>query len=91
MTEMGTTGRQHPTTAIISLVMGIIGLVALPVIGSIIALVTGYQSRNEAAERPDVYTDDLGRVGRILGWVGLGLSLLGLLIAALVIMLVLSF
>lgn len=91
MTSTPMTGRQHPTSAIVALVMGIIGLVALPLIGPIIALIAGYQSRNEVAERPDVYTDDLGRVGRILGWIGLGLALFGILIAVAALALVFSF
>ena len=70
---------EHPTPAIVSVVMGILGLVGLPLIGAVLALVFGSMSRTQAREHPDLYTDDLGRVGRILGWVGLGLALLGLL------------
>jgi hypothetical protein len=72
--------RQHPTAGIVSLVMGILGLIGLWLIGPILALVFGYQSRNVAAREPQVYSDDLGRVGRILGWIGLALSLFGLLV-----------
>jgi hypothetical protein len=71
---------QHPPSAVVSLVMGILGLVGLPVLGSILALVFGHTSRRQAEARPELYTDDLGRIGRILGWVGLGLVLLGLLV-----------
>jgi hypothetical protein len=60
--------------------MGILGLIGLPLLGSILALVFGHQSRRQAAAQPEVYSDDLGRIGRILGWVGLGLVLLGLLV-----------
>jgi hypothetical protein len=73
------TQRQHPTSGIVALVMGIVGLVALPLIGPIIALVFGYQSRREAQVRPDLYSDDFGRVGRILGWIGLALAAVGIL------------
>ena len=42
---------------------------------SLRALVAGYRSRNEAAANPAL-SDDLGRVGRILGWIGLAIALL---------------
>lgn len=74
----------HPTSGVLALVMGILGLTALPLIGSILALVFGAQSRNEAAQHPQYYSDDLGRIGRVLGWVGLALAGVGLLTAVLV-------
>jgi hypothetical protein len=37
---------------------------------AVLALVFGYQARRETLTRPDVYSDDLGRAGRILGWIG---------------------
>jgi hypothetical protein len=75
-----TVQRQNPSSGLASLVLGILGLVALPLIGSILALVFGYQSRNEVRANPDVYRDDYGQVGRILGWIGVGLAALALLI-----------
>ena len=59
------------------MVLGILGVImVLPLIGPILALVFGYQSRREAAAYPEWYRDDLGQVGRILGWIGLVLTLL---------------
>ncbi len=77
-------GRENPTSGVLALVFGIIGLVALPLIGSILALVFGYQCRGQVAAEPHRYQDDLGRVGRILGWVGLGLAAVGILFFVLV-------
>jgi hypothetical protein len=74
-----TQARQNPTAGVVSLVMGILGLIGLPLIGSILALVFGYQSRREVEAQPAVYTDDLGRIGRVLGWVGIGLAAVMLL------------
>ena len=59
------------------MVLGILGLVALPVIGAILALVFGYQSRRETEANPHYYRDDFGQVGRVLGWVGLALTVVG--------------
>lgn len=84
-------GPQNPTSGTVSLVMGIVGLVALPLIGSVLALVFGYQSRREAQERPDLYKDDLGQVGRVLGWVGLVLVGGFLVFGVLVLLVVLVF
>jgi heme/copper-type cytochrome/quinol oxidase subunit 2 len=70
---------QQTSTGIVSLIFGVLQFVALPVVGTIIALVTGYSSRNEAA-RNSAVSDDLGRVGRILGWIGLVLTIGGVVL-----------
>lgn len=75
-------GAQQTTSGIVALIFGILQFVALPVIGAIVALVAGYNSRNEARRNPAV-SDDLGRIGRILGWVGLALTLAGILLVVL--------
>ena len=72
-------GNENPTSGVLALVFGIVGLVMLPVIGPILALVFGYQCRNQVAAEPHRYRDDLGRVGRILGWIGLTLAAVGIL------------
>lgn len=79
----GPRGPVHAPTAAASLVFGILGVTVLPLIGSIVALVLGYQSANAARAEPERYHDQLGQVGRILGWVGLALTLGGLLLAVL--------
>jgi hypothetical protein len=68
--------------AIVSLVLGILGLVGvLPLIGSIAAIITGNMAKKEIEANPGLYTNDsLARIGVILGWVGLGLAALGLCI-----------
>lgn len=76
--------KEHAPTAVAALVFGILGLTFLPVIGSIVALVFGYQSRNAARAEPDRYDDQLGQVGRILGWVGVALTVAGLLLVVVV-------
>jgi|SRR5918998_4210507 hypothetical protein len=68
--------REHAPGAVASLVFGILGFTVLPLLGSILALVFGYQSRRATRADPQRYTDSLGQAGRILGWVGLALALL---------------
>lgn len=68
-------GRTPAPGAVVSLVFGIAGLTVLFFIGSIVALVLGYQSRRAALAEPDLYDDQLGQIGRVLGWIGVGLGL----------------
>lgn len=83
MTAPPPQGHENPTSGVLALVFGIVGLVALPLIGPILALVFGYQCRNQVAAEPHRYRDDLGRVGRILGWIGLALAAVGILFVVL--------
>jgi hypothetical protein len=71
--------REHAPGAVASLVCGILGLFTIPLVLSIVAVVLGNQSRRAAAAEPQRYSDQLGQVGRILGWIGIGLASLGLL------------
>jgi predicted acyltransferase len=56
--------------AIASLVCGIGGLVLLPVVLSVLALVFGYQARRELRERPGEGGGGLATAGVVLGWIG---------------------
>jgi hypothetical protein len=67
--------------AIVSLVMGILGLSLLPILGSIVAVVTGYMARNEIRQSMgNLGGEGLATAGLILGWIGIGLAVLGLCI-----------
>jgi hypothetical protein len=66
--------------AIASLVLGIGGLTILPLLGSIVAIILGYMARNDIRQRPDqVSGDGLAVAGIVLGWISIGLAVLGLL------------
>jgi hypothetical protein len=62
-----------------SLVLGILGLTVIPFVLSIAALFPGYRAKREARAHPELYQDEFGRAGRILGWIGV---ILGLLVLA---------
>lgn len=67
------------TMAIVSLIAGIAGFSFLPLIGTIVALITGYMARNETrAVPPTASGDGLATAGIIMGWVQVGLSVLGI-------------
>jgi hypothetical protein len=79
------------TLAIISLVTGILGFVGLPVIGAIAALITGYMARSETRSVPPRASGDgMATAGIILGWVNIGMLVVGLCCFGLYMVLMLS-
>lgn len=67
-------------TAISALIFGIGGLTFLPFLGSIVAVILGPMARSDIRRRPDEVTGDgIALVGLVLGWIGIGLTVLGLL------------
>lgn len=63
--------------AIVSLVFGILAWVALPVIGALVAVVTGHIARGQIrASRGQLQGDGLALVGLVLGYISIGLLLL---------------
>ncbi|MGC9335757.1 MAG: DUF4190 domain-containing protein [Anaerolineae bacterium] len=67
--------------AIASLVLGIGGLTILPFFGSILALLFGYMARADIRSRPgEVTGEGLALTGIVLGWISVGLALLGILV-----------
>ncbi|MCC7362146.1 MAG: DUF4190 domain-containing protein [Anaerolineales bacterium] len=70
---------QTSPTATLSLVAGILGLSVFPLFGSIIAVAAGYRAKREIAESDGELTGDgLATVGLALGYIGLGLLVVGL-------------
>jgi Domain of unknown function (DUF4190)/zinc-ribbon domain len=66
--------------AIASLVMGIGGLTILPLVGSILAIVFGYMARRDIRQRPgELAGDGIALAGIVMGWIAVGLAVLGLL------------
>jgi hypothetical protein len=67
------------TMAIISLIGGIAGLSVLPVLASIVAVITGHMAKGEIRNSGGMVTGDgLATAGLILGYIGLGLTVLGI-------------
>ena len=62
-----------------ALVLGIAGLVVCPLICSVIGLVLGYQARSEIDASGGMQTGRGNAIaGIVLGWIGVGLSALGI-------------
>jgi len=72
---------QTNSMAVISLVAGILGLSLVPFVGSIVAVITGPMAKREiAASGGRQSGEGLATAGAILGWVGIGLTVIGLCI-----------
>lgn len=71
--------------AIVSLVLGVLGLIAvLPFIGPIGAVITGNHAKKEIQQNPNQYSGEtLAQAGIVLGWIGIALSILILAIICL--------
>jgi hypothetical protein len=73
--------QQNSTTAIISLVAGILGLTVFPFIGSIIAVVLGHMAKGEIARSGGTLGGSgAATFGLVLGYIGLALGVLGICI-----------
>ena len=67
------------TLATVSLIAGILGFIMLPVIGSIVALWAGYAARKETRTIPPIASGDgMATAGIVMGWIQLGLAVVGL-------------
>lgn len=68
----------NSSMAIVSLVAGILGLTFFPLLGSIVALVTGSMAKKEILNsQGSLGGEGMARAGTILGWIGVALSLIG--------------
>ncbi|TWI03538.1 uncharacterized protein DUF4190 [Luteimonas cucumeris] len=78
---MSTPIRQTSTLAIISLIAGILGWTALPLIGSIGAIITGHMARGEINREPQrLEGDALAVAGLVLGYTAIVVGILALFV-----------
>jgi hypothetical protein len=89
---MATEVRESRTSgaAIASLVLGVVGVTVFPLIPSVLALVFGSRARGEMRADPAVSGEGLATAGIILGWIGVAISLIGLLFLAVALVVVFS-
>ncbi|MCX7556866.1 DUF4190 domain-containing protein [Xanthomonadaceae bacterium JHOS43] len=72
--------RQTSALAIVSLICGVVSWVLLPLLGAIVAVVTGHMARSEIRGAPErLEGDGLAIAGMVLGYLQLALLLLGVL------------
>lgn len=80
----------EPETSVMavgSLVAGVLGLSPLPAVGSVIALGLGYAARREVRSSESEKGKRFATVGIVLGWIGVGVAIVGLCLAVLAIVL----
>jgi hypothetical protein len=71
--------QQTSTLALVSLIMGILGLTLLPLLGSVAAVITGPMARKEIQDSAyRLGGEGLASAGTILGWIGIALGGLGI-------------
>ena len=71
------TMRRTSTTAIVSLISGLLGWTLLPLVGSVVAVVTGHLARAEIRRSPQTLEGDgLAVAGLVLGYAALGTAVL---------------
>ena len=71
------------TLAVVSLVTGILGFLLLPIICSIVAIITGYQARKETrAVPPQAAGDGMATAGIIMGYIQMALFCIAVLVIA---------
>ncbi|MBA8886450.1 hypothetical protein FHW12_000641 [Dokdonella fugitiva] len=75
---MNATPSRTSTTAVLSLVFGIVCWFALPFIGAVAAVICGHLARGEIRRAPPgtIEGDGMAIAGLVLGWVHLALFLL---------------
>lgn len=79
---------QTSTLAIVSLVTGILSWFLLPIIGAVIAVITGHMARNEIRRSNGMLAGDgMAVAGLILGYLHLALVLIGICVVGLLILL----
>jgi hypothetical protein len=72
--------------AIASLVLGIAGFFVFPVIPSILAVVFGQKAKDEIRANPSIGGDGLATAGLVLGWIGIVLTALALVVGLLIVL-----
>ena len=77
---MNATLRQTSSLAVVSLVAGILSWVFVPLVGAIVAIVTGHMARSEIRREPErLEGDGMAIAGLILGYAQIVLTVLGIL------------
>ena len=77
-------GRQTSVLAIVSRVFGLLGWTLLPLVGSLVAVITGHLARAEVRRAPGaVDGDGLAIAGLVLGYSMMALAIIGVLAAVL--------
>jgi hypothetical protein len=82
-TQIGTPSNATSNLAVISLVAGVLGVTFFPLLGSIVAVITGPMAKKEIIESGgELSGEGMATAGMVLGWVAIALMVFGLCIGA---------
>jgi hypothetical protein len=85
--EPGATVPQTSGKAIVSLVFGIVGFILLPLIAGIVAVIVGYSAKGDIRKSAGALKgEDMATAGIILGWVNLGLTVIGICVGVVIVL-----
>ncbi|AXA85432.1 hypothetical protein DCD74_03080 [Lysobacter oculi] len=71
--------RQTHGLAVVSLISGILAWMVMPIVGSIIAIITGHLARRDIRAQPERYEGDaMAVIGLVLGWGQVVMGVLGI-------------
>jgi hypothetical protein len=83
--------QQNSSLAVISLISGIASFFILPLLGAIAAIITGNMAKKEIQQSGGQLTGEgMARWGMILGWVNIGLSVIGICLGILALLSIVS-
>lgn len=78
---MNVPSRSTSTLAVVSLICGVLSWLAIPLLGAIVAIITGHMARGEIGRSQGALDGDgFAIVGLILGYLQLALALVGILL-----------
>jgi len=79
-------GPQSSSLAVISLISGIASYFIVPLLGAIVAIITGNMAKKEIRSSAGRLTgEDMAKWGVILGWVNIALSVAGICLGLLIV------
>jgi len=78
---MNASFRQSSTLAVVSMVFGVLGWTLLPLLGSIVAIVTGHLARSEIRREPErLQGDGMAVAGLILGYAAIAIGIFAMIV-----------
>lgn len=79
--------QQNSSMAVISLIAGIASYFIVPFLGAVVAVITGNMAKKEIRQSAGRLTGEgMATWGMILGWVNIGLSVIGICLGLLIFM-----
>lgn len=76
--------RRTEGTAVASLVLGIGGFLVCPLVLHVLAIIFGRQAQQKIAADPSLDGEGMAKAGVVLGWIGVGVTILVVIIVVLV-------